>query len=149
MSEVILKGIITKLEIGVTAASNTDITNIIYFRYNRNHDIRPAFVSATKTPDHWNQPHSWIIWELALLGYHTAWTTVDVDNDTGGTQVAYDEDGDSTEIDYFMVSYLSKADVAMTTRLYGAIAATMDRDLNDRQDVITIIRGLAKYKEDA
>lgn len=148
MSAVVLKGILEKLEIGLSAEVNTDITNLVYMRWNRLHDIVGSFVSATKTPDHWNQKHSWVAFEIGLLGYNTAFTTVDV-SAAGGTQVAYDEDGDSIVIDYFVIFYQTKSGAAKTTSFTGAIIATMDMSLRDTEDPVTIVRGLAYYKTDA
>ena len=148
MSAVVLKGVLEKLEIGLSAEANTDVTNLVYMRWNRLHEIVGSFVSSSKTPDHWNQKHSWVAFEVGLLGYHTAFTTVDV-SATVGTQVAYDEDGDSTVIDYLVLTYKDKAGAAKTTSFTGAIIATMELTLRDTEDPVTIVRGLAYYKTDA
>ena len=147
MSAVKLKGKLVKLEIGLSAEANTDIENLVYARVVRMHDIRPAFVSSTKVPDHWAQPHSWIVFEIALLGYHTAFTTVDI-KAADGTQVAYDEDGDSNEIDYFRLFYLDTSGNSKYTDFNTAIIATMEMNLRDTEDTIVIVRGMAYYKTD-
>jgi hypothetical protein len=140
------KGKITSLDIGVSAGDKVSVSNVVYMRWNRSHDIVGAFVSSQKTPDHWNQKHSWIVWELALLGDHTAFTTQSID---GSANKAYDEDGDSYEIGYFVANYLTVAGGAKTTTFTGAIVATKEIAFRDTEDVITIVRGLAYYKTDA
>ena len=145
MSQVILKGRLTSLEIGVDANTHADVTNLVYARWERVHDIRGAFVSATKIPDHWEQGHSWITFEVALLGYHTAFTTQAID---GSANKAYDEDGDSYPCGYFRLNYLTSAGAAKYTDFNNAIVATQQVRLADTEDVITIVRGLAYYKTD-
>lgn len=140
------KGKITSLDIGVSAGDKASISNIVYMRWNRDHAIVGAFVSATKYPDHWNQKHSWMIWELALLGDHTAFVTQHIDV---SDNVAYDEDGDSYVIDYFVANYPTVANAAKTTTFTGSIVASKDVAFRDTEDVITIVRGLAYYKVDA
>jgi hypothetical protein len=146
LSAVVLVGKLTKLEVGVDVNTHTDVTNLVYMRWNRIHEIRGAFVSATKTPDHWSQGHSWVAFEVGLLGYHTAFTTQSVD---GSGNKAYDEDGDSYPIGYFVITYKDKTGASKTTTFDNAIIATMDLELRDTQDPITVVRGLAYFKTDA
>jgi hypothetical protein len=145
----LLKGRVTKLEIGVSAGDHSDITNLAYARWNRVHEITPGTVSGTKVPNHWNQGHSWMVFEIGVRGYNTALTTAHIDV---SDNVAYDEDGDSFIIDYFVFSYetatQSGSPTVKTTTFVGAIIATQELDLHDTNDPITIVRGLAYYKTD-
>lgn len=149
MSEVILNGEITKWEIGKSAVTNTDITNILYFRVERIHEIIPMTVSSQKTPKGYLQKHSWVIFEIALLGYNTAITTVDVCSAVTNTQPAYDEDGDSYEMDYCVITYLDTSKTEKKTEFTEAYLMTSNMSVNDREDSITIIRGIASYKTDS
>ena len=147
---VILKGRLTKLELGVDTNTHTDITNLVYARWNRVHEVTPSTVSGTKVPDHWNQGHSWVAFEIGLRGYNTAFLTQAVD---GSANKAYDEDGDSYPIGWFVLSYetapSSGSAVAKTTAFDHAIIATMEMELRDTGDPVTVVRGLAYYKTDA
>jgi hypothetical protein len=60
-------GRIDSLEIGVNAANNTDITNVVLMNWERIHDIRPRLTANTKVPVGYQQPHSWIIGTFSLL----------------------------------------------------------------------------------
>ncbi len=147
---VILKGRVTKLEIGVSAGDHGDVTNLVYARWNRIHEVTPSTVSSSKTPDHWNQGHSWVAFEIGIRGYNTLFTTQSVD---GSGNKAYDEDGDSYPCGYFVLSYetapASGSSAVKTTSFDHAIIATMDIDLHDTNDPVTVVRGLAFYKTDS
>ena len=62
-------------------------------------------------------------------------------------------DGDSYPIGWFVLSYetapSSGSPAAKTTAFDHAIIATMEMELRDTGDPVTVVRGLAYYKTDA
>lgn len=145
---------LVKLEIGKTsgegAGEHTNIVNLIYMRWDRIHEITPAFVSSQAMPDHWEQGFSHIVWELGLLGYHTAFTLQDVQAASAGVK-AYDEDDDSGAIDYYRIFYLDTAKASKYTDFNQAIVEVINMSFPERSaagKVVSIARGKAFYKTD-
>ncbi len=147
-TEVLLNGVLDRWEIGLSDVvdDHADIENLAYARWERIHDITPFFVSNTKTPDGYTQPHSWIVLEIGLIGYNSAISSEPID---GSANVAYDESDDSYIMTYCKLFYFNKVKTEKSTEFVSAIIATAKREINDRITPITVIRALAYYTTDA
>lgn len=49
---------LVKLELGVSAGVHADITDLVYMRWDRIHEITPANISSQAIPDHWEDRKS-------------------------------------------------------------------------------------------
>jgi hypothetical protein len=148
MSDV-FTGYIDKLEIGITAGTNTDITNVVLMNWDRNHDVRPRLYANTKYPTTYQQPHSWIVGSFSVLSdHHTAIYATDVQAAVGN-QYAMVENGDSNVIDFFQVTYRDAAGNVQTTRFYYGIIYRYTKELLNRDDSVWIYHFLAGYAIDS
>ena len=149
MSVETFTGRIDKLEIGLTAAANTDITNIILMNWERNHDVRPRLYANRKTPTDYQQPHSWVVGSFSVLSdAHAALYATDVSS-TAGNQYAMVEDGDSAVIEFLQVPYRDKANVVKTTRFYYALVYRYTKELLNYDDSVWVYHFIAGYTLDA
>jgi len=140
-------GRIDSLEIGVNAANNTDITNVVLMNWERIHDIRPRLTANTKVPVGYQQPHSWIIGTFSLLSDNQgALYAQAVD---GAGNFALDADGDSAAIGYFVVTYRDADNNARTTTFNNAIVSRGVKELLNYDDSVWIYHFLAYYADDA
>ena len=142
-------GRIDKLEIGLTAATNTDITNVILMPWERNHDVRPRLYANLKYPTDYQQPHSWIVGSFSVLSdAHAAIYATDV-SAVAGNQYAIVETGDSNVIDYMMVTYRDRDNLVKTTRFYYAIIYRYTKELLNYDDSVWVYHFLAGYAVEA
>jgi hypothetical protein len=142
-------GRIEKLEIGLTAGTNTDITNIVLMNWERIHDIRPRLTANTKIPVGYQQPHSWVIGTFSLLSDNqTALYATDV-SAVAGNQFALDPDGDSSPIDFFRVTYQDADGNDRITTFTTAIISRGVKELLNYDDSVWIYHFLAYYATDA
>lgn len=140
-------GRIDKLEIGLTAATNTDMSPIL-LNWERNHDVRPRLFANAKTPTTYQQPHSWVVGSFSLLSdNHPAIYATDVQA-AGGSQYAMTENADSNVIDFLQVTYRDANNVAHTTRFYYAIIYRYTKELLNYDDSVWIYYFLAGYAVD-
>ena len=143
-------GRIDKLEIGLTAADNVDITNVVLMNWERNHDVRPRLYANLKYPTTFQQPHSWIIGSFSLLSdNHDAIYDTDVQAAVGGDQFAMYEDADSNVIDFFQVTYQDEGGTIRRTRFYHAIIYRYNKELLNYDDSTWIYHFMAGYAIDA
>ena len=142
-------GRIDRLEIGLTAGTNTDITNVVLMNWERIHDIRPRLTANTKIPVGYQQPHSWIIGTFSLLSDNqTALYNTDVVAG-GGLSPALDADGDSNPIDFFRVTYRDADNNQRTTTFNTAIISRGVKELLNYDDSVWIYHFLAYFADDA
>jgi hypothetical protein len=145
MSDV-FTGRISKLEIGTTAGTNTDITNAILMNWDMNHDVRPRLFANIKYPTTYQQPHSWDVGTFSVLSnsnlaiYATA-----VD---GSGNFAMVPGADSNVIDFFQVTYEDASGNTQTTRFYYAIIYRFTKELLNYDDSVWVYHFLAGYSED-
>ncbi len=140
-------GRITRLEIGRTAGTNTDIVNCVLMNWDRNHDVRPRLFANRKYPTTYQQPHSWIVGSFSTLSNNDSAlynTSVNASGD-----MALDPDGDSGVIDFFQVTYEDSLGATKTTRFYYAIIYRFTKELLNYDDSVWIYHFLAGYAEDA
>jgi len=147
MADDTFTGRIDKVEIGEAAGINVDIENCILFNWERMHDVRPRLYANAKTPDDYQQPHSWIVGSMSLLSdnhaalYHT---DVNVANDK-----ALVSNGDSGVIDFFMVTYRDKDDNVQTTEFTKGIFYKWRKELLNYEDSVWVYSFMAGYAEDS
>lgn len=147
MSE-IFTGRIDRLEIGLTALNNVDMTKVILMNWERNHDVRPRLFANAKTPTTYNQPHSWIVGSFSLLSdNHAAIYATDV-SAVPGNQFALIPNADSNVIDFFQVTYRDSNNNLITTRFYFAIITRGVKELLNYDDSVWIYHFLAGYAVD-
>lgn len=138
-------GRIDKLEIGLTAVINTDITNVILMNWERNHDVRPRLYANLKYPTSFQQPHSWILGSFSLLSdNHTAIYATDVQAAAGNQYAMYD-DADSNVIDFFQVTYQDEDGNPRVTRFFHPIIYRYNKELLNYDDSTWIYHFLAGY----
>jgi hypothetical protein len=143
----IYTGRIDKLEIGLNAGNNVDITNVVLMNWERIHDIRPRLTANTKVPVGWQQPHSWIIGSFSLLSNNdTALYATAVD---ALGNFALDANGDSATIGFFMVTYRDSNNNVMTTTFNNAIISRPVKELLNYDDSVWIYNFLAYFADDA
>lgn len=150
MSDV-FTGRIDKLEIGITAGTNTDLTNVILMNWELNHDVRPRLYAGTsnKYPTTYQQPHSWVIGSFSTLSHNaTAIYNTDVVAATVGTQPAMTPGADSNVIDFMQVTYRDANNAVQTTRFYYAIIYRYTKELLNYDDSVWIWHFLAGYAQD-
>jgi len=141
-----MTGRINRLEIGRTAGTNTDITNLIAMNWDRNHDVRPRLFANAKTPTTYQQPHSWIIGSFSLLSDHHNAIYATAVNAAG--DFAMDPDGDSAVIDFFRVTYRDAQNNVQYTTFYYAIIYRFTKELLNYDDSVWVYHFLAGYAED-
>ena len=142
-------GRIEKLEIGLSAATNTDITNVILMNWERNHDVRPRLYANLKYPRTYQQPHSWILGSFSLLSdNHVAIYETDVQA-AAGNQYAMYEDADSNVIDFLQVTYQDEDGAARVTRFFYPIIYRYNKELLNYDDSTWIYHFMAGYAEDS
>jgi len=142
-------GRIEKLEIGLTAGTNTDITNVVLINWERVHDIRPRLTANTKVPVGYQQPHSWVIGSFSLLSDNqTALYSTDVVVG-GGVEPALDADGDSNPIAFFAVTYEDADGNDRITTFNNAIISRGVKELLNYDDSVWIYHFLAYFADDA
>jgi len=141
-------GRIDKLEIGLTAAVNTDM-NPVLMNWNENHDVRPRLYANVKYPTEYQQSHSWVVGSFSLLSdNHPAIYATDV-KAAAGNQYAMVAGADSNVIDFFQVTYRDKDNVQHVTRFYYAIIYRSEKQLLNYDDSVWVYHFLAGYaKED-
>lgn len=118
----VFTGRITKIEIGESAASHTDVTNAKFIRWRRNHVVTPRTLPSQKIPVGWLQGHSFVEGELGIVSEMAA-----------AIASYYSDSADSTIIPYFKV-YARAQDGAIkiftiTGGLIFNIAPSIERDL--------------------
>jgi len=110
-------GRVSTVKIGYDSTHGTSITKgILSFEYDRVHDATSQFVANTKTSTTVFQPHSHFTWKLKFLSdCRVAFFATDVQV-AGGNQYALVDNGDSNEIEYFIVTVpiVSSAGVSLT-----------------------------------
>lgn len=142
-------GRIDKLEIGVSAAVNTDITNVVLMNWERNHDVRPRLYANRKYPTTFQQPHSWVLGSFSCLSdNHTAVYATDVDGTTPGNQYALIPDSDSNVIDFFQVIYQDEDGNQRVTRFFHALIYRFNKELLNYDDSAWIYHFIAGYAVD-
>ena len=145
MSDV-FTGRISKLEIGRTAGTNTDMTNVILLNWDRNHDVRPRLYANSKVPTAYQQPHSWIVGSFSLLSNNA--TALYATSVNAAGDFALDADGDSGVIDFLQVTYQDAGGNTQTTRFYNAIIYRFTKELLNYEDSVWVYHFLAGYAED-
>jgi hypothetical protein len=140
-------GRIDKLEIGLTAGTNTDIANVILANWDRSHDVRPRLFANSKVPTDYNQPHSWIVGSVSLLSDDRSFYDVDVQA-VAGNQFALVPNGDSNVIDWFAIFYQDRDGTQYRTRFFDAIVYRPVKELLNYDDSVWIYHFLAGYAED-
>jgi len=141
-------GRIDKLEIGLTAGTNTDILNVILANWDRNHDVRPRLFANAKVPTTYNQPHSFIVGSVSLLSDDRAFYTVDVQAAVGN-QFALVPNADSNVIDWFVIFYRDSTNVQRQTRFFDALVFRPVKELLNYDDSVWIYHFLAGYAVDS
>ena len=145
MVNYIFPGRIDKIEIGLTAGTNCDITNVIAMNWERMHDVSPRLVASTKIPIGYNQPHSWVVGSFSLLSYCDCITKANV----SGGGFAYVPGGDSTVIDYFVVTYRDENNTVRTTTFTSGIIYRAVKELLNYDDSIWIYHFMAYQADDS
>jgi len=145
MTQYIFPGRIDKIEIGLTAGSNCDITNVIAMNWERMHDVSPRLVASTKIPIGYNQPHSWIVGSISLLSFSDCLTKADV----GGGLFAYVPGADSNPIAYFVVTYRDENNTVRTTTFTGGLIYRATKELLNYDDSIWIYHFMAYQADDS
>ena len=145
MSNYIFPGRIDKIEIGLTVGTNCDITNVIVMNWERMHDVSPRLVASAKIPIGWNQPHSWIVGSFSLLSYCDCITQANV----SGGGFAYVPGGDSTVIDFFVVTYRDENNNVQTTTFTSGIIYRAVKELLNYDDSIWIFHFMAYQAVDS
>jgi len=142
-------GRIDKLEIGLTAGTNTDITNAVLMNWELNHDVRPRLFANRKYPQDYQQSHSWGIGSFSILSEnHAAIYATDVQAGAG-LQYAMVPGADSNVMDFFQVTYRDAANNVQTTRFYYAIIYRYTKELLNYDDSVWIYHFLYGYSADA
>ena len=143
----ILPGRITKVEIGLSAATNCDIVNVILFNWERVHEVRPHLVASSKLPYGtcpWLQGHSWIMGSFSLLtDHHTCIYATDVVAG-GGNEYAYVENGDSNCMDFFRVTYVDAAGVTRYTDFVKGLIYRAVKELLNYDDSVWVYHFVAQ-----
>ena len=148
MSDV-FTGRIDKLEIGLTAGTNTDVTNVVLMNWERNHDVRPRLFANSKTPTTYQQPHSWIVGSISVLSNNNvAFYATDVQA-AGGNQFARVANADSNVREFMQVTYRDAQNNVQTTRFFFAIITRPVKELLNYDDSVWIYHFLAGYAVDA
>ena len=147
MSDV-FTGRIDKLEIGLTAGTNTDVTNVVLMNWERNHDVRPRLFANAKTPTTYQQPHSWIVGSISVLSNNNAAFYVTDVQAAGGNQFALVANADSNVIDFMQVTYRDAQNNVQTTRFFFAIITRPVKELLNYDDSVWIYHFLAGYAVD-
>ncbi len=148
MSDV-FTGRIDKLEIGLTAGTNTDVTNVVLMNWERNHDVRPRLFANAKTPTTYQQPHSWIVGSISVLSNNNAaFYATDVQAAVGN-QFALVANADSNVIDFMQVTYRDAQNNVQTTTFFFAIITRPVKELLNYDDSVWIYHFLAGYAVDA
>lgn len=148
MSETFI-GRIDKLEIGLTAATNTDMTNIILMNWELNHDVRPRLYANLKYPTDYQQPHSWVLGTFSCLSdNHAALYAQDV-KAAVGNQYAMTAGADCNVVDFFQVTYRDKDNNVHTTTFYNSIVYRYVKELLNYDDSVWVYHFLAGYSVDA
>lgn len=148
MSDV-FTGRIDRLEIGLTAGTNTDITTVVLMNWELNHDVRPRLFANRKYPTDYQQPHSWGLGSFSILSeHHNAIYATDVDGATGGVQPAMTPGADSNVIDFFQVTYRDANNNVQTTRFYYAIIYRYTKELLNYDDSVWVYHFLFGYSVD-
>ena len=143
----VFTGDIRKLEIGTTAGTNTDMSNVILMNWDLNHDVRPRWFANRKYATTYQQPHSGIVGTFSMLS----------NNDTGIYATAVDGSGnfamvpgdDSNVIDFFQVTYLDSNGATRTTRFYYAIIYRYTKELLNLDDSVWVYHFQAGYSADS
>lgn len=148
MVNYIFPGRIDKIEIGLTAGTNCDITNVITMNWERMHDVSPRLVASTKIPIGWNQPHSWVVGSFSLLSYCDCITQADVVAG-GAVEPAYTPGGDSNVIAYFVVTYRDENNTVRTTTFTSGIIYRAVKELLNYDDSIWIFHFMAYQADDS
>lgn len=142
-------GRINKLEIGLTAGTNTDITNVVLMNWELNHDVRPRLYANRKYPTSYQQPHSWVLGSFSLLSEnHAAIYATDVQAAVGN-QYAMVPGADSNVIDFMQVTYEDADGNTQTTRFYYAIIYRYTKELLNYDDSVWVYHFLAGYTADS
>jgi hypothetical protein len=142
-------GRIDKLEIGLSAGVNTDMSPIL-MNWESNHDVRPRLFANFKYPTSYQQPHSWVVGSFSLLSdNHLALYSTDVVSATAGIQPAMVAGGDSNVIDFLQVTYRDKDNAIHTTKFYYAIVFRYTKELLNYDDSVWVYPFLAGYAVDS
>ena len=145
----VFTGRIDKLEVGKTSATNVDIENVVLLNWERNHNVTPRLFANSKVPSDYQQGHSWIIGSFSLLSdNHTAIYNTDVSADAG-SQFAMVENGDSTVIEFFQVTYRDSDNNTRTTRFFDGLIYRYNKELLNYDDSVWIYHFFAGYASDA
>jgi hypothetical protein len=146
---VTLPGRIDKIEVGLSAGTNADITNAVLMNWERNHDVRPRLFANLKYPTTYQQPHSWIVGSFSVLSDQPVAIYGEDVQAAVGNQYAMVENGDSNVIDYFMVTYRDVNNAVKTTRFYYGLIYRYTKELLNYDDSVWVYHFLAGYAVDA
>jgi hypothetical protein len=148
MSDV-FTGRIAKLEIGLTAGTNTDITNVILMNWDLTHDVRPRLYANQKYHTTYQQPHSGIVGSFSLLSNNNAAIYATDVKAAAGSQYAMVPGADSNVIDFMQVTYQDEAGNTQTTRFYYGIIYRYTKELLNYEDSVWVYHFQAGYSADA
>jgi len=146
-TQYIFPGRIDKIEIGLAADDNCDITNVILMNWERIHEVRPHLVASSPVPYGtcpWLQGHSWIMGSFSLLSYNDCIYTEPV----VGADVAYDNDGDSHCITWFSVTYDDENGNNRVSRFYKGLIYRITSELLNYDDSVWVYHFVASYVDD-
>lgn len=141
-------GRIDKLEVGLSAGTNADITNVVLMNWELNHDVRPRLYANLKYPTTYQQPHSWVVGTFSCLSdNHGALYATDVQAAVG-LQYAMNAGADSNVIDFFQVTYRDESNNTHTTRFYYTLVYRYVKELLNYDDSVWMYHFLAGYSVD-
>jgi len=128
----VFTGRITKLEIGASAGSHTDVLNVKFMRWKRIHNVTPRLLPSSKIPVGWLQGHSHVEGELGVVSeMNTAIASY------------YGETVDSIIIPFVKVSYRKQDGAIATFILSGFIITLVEKALEKGSEAVFVYRFLA------
>ena len=148
MSDV-FTGRITKLEIGLTAGTNTDIINVILMNWDLSHDVRPRLYANQKYHTTYQQPHSGVVGSFSLLSNNNSAIYATDVKAAVGNQYAMVPGADSNVIDFMQVTYQDEGGNTQTTRFYYGIIYRYTKELLNYEDSVWVYHFQAGYAVDA
>ena len=131
-------GRITKLEIGASAESHTDVTNVKFMGWDRIHNITPRLLPSSKIPVGWLQGHSWLKGEIRIVSEMTS-----------ALSGYYSETADSTIIPYVMATYVKQDGTTATCTFTGFIVFNVKKSLEEGSESVYVYEFLAYNSTEA
>lgn len=123
---------------GATSETLTNVKRVVFGKVPTRHN--PQTVMGTVNPTGWNKPHKYVIFEIHCLGdvYHAIYHN-------GSGNVAYDSlSADNPTLPYCVFNLKDENGTAWTVTLTGAIVDGVQEQVNDGEDLLTIIYISAK-----